>query len=198
MRGTLAHTRTHTYSPGALHNTCKALPFNERNLWRLGCSRPDLAINKLGTFFSFLVPFNASPAVWSPLNAAPPHLGLQFWEDLAHCLRSQDVGLISKLLYWLRAPEWSCHVCLWLASRLSGCKLCLPLLFRPHWAEGRGSFQGDLPPPKHQLSVVLPLASTLDSVLVSLRFSPSPLPLYHCRHLGTGSLRRVDHPDRTA
>lgn len=63
VRGTLAHTRTHTYSLGALHNTPKALPFNERNLWRLGCSRPDLAINKLGTFFSFLVPFNASPAV---------------------------------------------------------------------------------------------------------------------------------------
>ncbi|CAN0200510.1 unnamed protein product, partial [Rangifer tarandus platyrhynchus] len=42
-----------------------------------------------------------------------------------------------------------------LAGGLSGCKLGLPLLWGPPRVHGRGSFQGDLLPPKHQLSPVL-------------------------------------------
>lgn len=78
-----------------------------------------------------------------------PCLRLRFWEDSRHCPGWRDVGLISGPLCGCGAPEWSCYTCLGLAGKLG-----LLLLWRPHRAQGRGSFQGDLLPPKHQLSVV--------------------------------------------
>lgn len=94
--------------------------------------------------------------------------------------RWRDVGLIWQgPLCGRGAPEWSCYARLGLAGQAVGCKLGLPLLWGPHWVHGRGSFQGDLLPPKHAscllcCSAAAPARPPLGESPPLLKLSKSP------------------------